>query len=304
MITMAGMIGAGKSSMTSILAHQLGTKAYFEPVSDNPVLPLFYKGNEIAAKKRAEGDKDATNPYAYLLQTFFLNRRFAMIKKAMRDDNNILDRSIYEDALFMKMNTDMGNATKVEYDIYHSLLKNMLEELPYAAHKKAPDLMVIIQVSYDTVIKRIKRRGRKYEQVSADPSLEGYYKRLIRYYDEWKHEYKASPLLVIDGDRYDFMTNISDRRHVLDQIYRELHKIGSLDDQRFTELEDKLPQLKLMTQPTVSNTHKYTKRPPDEPSSRSGLYLYCIFCLSQRAHWVPWLQNDWGLIFVLLQFIR
>lgn len=245
MITMAGMIGAGKSSMTSILAHQLGTKAYFEPVNDNPVLPLFYKGNEIAAKKRAEGDKDATNPYAYLLQTFFLNRRFAMIKKAMRDDNNILDRSIYEDALFMKMNTDLGNATKVEYDIYRSLLKNMLEELPYAAHKKAPDLMVMIQVSYETVIKRIKRRGRTYEQVSNDPSLESYYKRLIRYYDEWKHEYKASPLLVIDGDRYDFMTQLSDRRHVLDQIYRELHKIGSLNDQRFAELEAKLPKLKL-----------------------------------------------------------
>lgn len=148
---MAGMIGAGKSSMTGILARQLGTKAYYEPVNDNPVLPLFYKGNEIAAAKRKAGDKEATNPYAYLLQTFFLNRRFKMIKQAMRDDNNVLDRSIYEDAIFMKMNADMGNATQVEWDIYESLLKNMMEELPYAAHKKAPDLMVMIDVDYPTV---------------------------------------------------------------------------------------------------------------------------------------------------------
>ena len=89
--------------MTEILSKELGTKAYYEPVEDNPVLPIFYKGNEIAAKKRAAGEKDATNPYAYLLQTYFLNRRFAMIKEAMKNDNNILDRSIYEDEIFMKM---------------------------------------------------------------------------------------------------------------------------------------------------------------------------------------------------------
>lgn len=242
---MAGMIGAGKSSLTAILASALGTRAFFEPVSDNPVLPLFYKGNEIAAKKRAAGDKDATNPYAYLLQTFFLNRRFKMMKQAMQDDNNILDRSIYEDALFMKMNVDLGNATKVEYNIYKSLLNNMLEELPYAAHKKAPDLMVMINVSYPTVIKRIKRRGRKYEQVENDPSLVSYYHRLIQYYDVWKRQYHASPLLVIDGDHYDFMSNLNDRRSVLSQIYRSLLKVGSISQQRYDQLMDDLGEIGL-----------------------------------------------------------
>lgn len=246
---MAGMIGAGKSSMTGILARQLGTKAYYEPVNDNPVLPLFYKGNEIAAAKRKAGDKDATNPYAYLLQTFFLNRRFKMIKQAMKDDNNVLDRSIYEDEIFMKMNADMGNATEVEWDIYESLLKNMMEELPYAAHKKAPDLMVMIDVDYPTVIKRIQKRGRKYEQVDTDPSLVDYYKRLIRYYDQWKKDYDASPLLLIDGTKYDFMSNLDDRKAVLDQVYRELLKINSLDDERFSQLEEALDSLRLDDKP-------------------------------------------------------
>ena len=122
------MIGSGKSTLTNLLATELGTKPFFEPVADNPVLPLFYKGNEIANKKRAAGDKDATNPYTYLLQTFFLNRRFQMMKQAAQGENNILDRSIYEDAMFMKMNTDLGNATALEYQIYQELLAEMLNE--------------------------------------------------------------------------------------------------------------------------------------------------------------------------------
>ena len=215
----------------------MGTKAFYEPVEDNPVLPLFYKGNEIAAKKRAEGDKEATNPYAYLLQTFFLNRRFKMIKQAMQEDNNVLDRSIYEDAIFMKMNTEMGNATQVEYDIYQKLLDNMLEELPYAAHKKSPDLMVMIDVSYDTMIKRIQKRGREYEQVENDPSLVEYYQRLLHYYDLWKEEYDASPLLVIDGDKYDFVNSEEDRNKVLDMIESKLVELGNLTEAEFSDIK-------------------------------------------------------------------
>lgn len=237
MITLAGIIGSGKSSLTEILSKELGTKAFYEPVEDNPVLPLFYKGNEIAAKKRAEGDKEATNPYAYLLQTFFLNRRFKMIKQAMQEDNNVLDRSIYEDAIFMKMNTDMGNATQVEYDIYQKLLDNMLEELPYAAHKKSPDLMVMIDVSYDTMIKRIQKRGREYEQVENDPSLVEYYQRLLHYYDSWKEEYDASPLLVIDGDKYDFVNNEEDRNKVLNMIESKLVDLGNLTEEEFSDIK-------------------------------------------------------------------
>lgn len=228
MITLSGIIGSGKSSLTKILAEELDTNAYYEPVKDNPVLPLFYQGNEMAAKRRAAGDQDATNPYAYLLQTYFLNRRFAMIKQAMVDDNNILDRSIYEDEIFMRMNTEMGNATQVEYDIYKSLLANMMEELPLAAHKKSPDLMIMIKVSYETMLSRIAKRGRDYEQVEKDPTLEDYYQRLLGHYDSWLGEYDASPLLVIDGDRYDFMSNKADRVAVLEEIETKLYELGNI----------------------------------------------------------------------------
>lgn len=239
MITLSGIIGSGKSSLTEILAKELGTKAYYEPVKDNPVLPIFYKGNEIAAKKRAEGDKEATNPYAYLLQTFFLNRRFAMIKKAMQDDNNILDRSIYEDEIFMRMNTEMGNATQVEYDIYKSLLHNMMEELPLVSHKKSPDLMITIKVSYETMIKRIEKRGRDYELIEKDPSLVDYYQRLLKHYDIWMKEYDASPLLIIDGDKYDFMESKEDRVQVLETVENKLLELGNISEEQFEHLRKK-----------------------------------------------------------------
>lgn len=242
MITLSGIIGSGKTSLTKLLSAELGSTAFYEPVDDNPVLPLFYKGNEIAAKKRAAGDKEATNPYAYLLQTFFLNRRFKMIKQAMREDNNILDRSIYEDEIFMKMNTEMGNATDVEYDIYKSLLNNMMEELPMAAHKKSPDLMVNIKVSYETMMARIRKRGRDYEQVEQDPSLVDYYHRLLRQYDEWRQTYNASPLLIIDGDRYDFMANPQDRVTVLETIEQKLVDLGNLDEATMAKLKEKHQQ--------------------------------------------------------------
>ena len=237
MITLSGIIGSGKSSLTEILAQELGTKAYYEPVKDNPVLPIFYKGNEIAAKKRAAGDKEATNPYAYLLQTFFLNRRFAMIKAAMQEDNNILDRSIYEDEIFMKMNTEMGNATEVEYDIYKSLLSNMMEELPFASHKKSPDLMITIKVSYDTMLKRIEKRGRDYELVERDPSLVDYYQRLLRHYDVWMEEYDSSPLLIIDGDKYDFVSSVADRIAVLEQIEEKLYELNKISKEQLADLK-------------------------------------------------------------------
>lgn len=240
LITCGGIIGCGKSSLTRLLSEQLGTKPFYEPVDDNPVLPLFYEGNKLVEEGKAE-----TNPYAFLLQIFFLNRRFDSIKEAMKEDNNILDRSIYEDHIFMKMNVEQGHATQTELDIYEALLENMMEELPYAAHKKAPDLMIMIDVSYNTMIKRVQKRGREFEQVEVDPSLEKYYKDLLARYDAWKHEFKDAPMLIIDGDKYDFMSNLSDRREVLHQIYDKLLELGSIDQNKYDELVQRLGILDL-----------------------------------------------------------
>ena len=94
-IVLSGPIGAGKSSLTSILAKHLGSTAYYEEVNNNPVLPLYYKD-----MKR----------YTFLLNTYFLNKRLAEINAAAGNHNDVLDRSIYEDLLFFNMNVDSGVA--------------------------------------------------------------------------------------------------------------------------------------------------------------------------------------------------
>ncbi|WP_281828845.1 deoxynucleoside kinase [Lactobacillus amylolyticus] len=234
MITCAGMIGIGKSSLTKLLSEDLGTKAFFEPVKDNPVLPLFYRGNKLVERGTRK-----TNPYAFLLQVYFLNMRFKMIKEAMQQDNNVLDRSIYEDAIFMKMNYEQGHTTEEEWNVYCGLLKNMMEELPFAAHKKSPDLMINIKASYDTIIADIVSRGRKFEQLSTDPSLANYYKDLIARYRDWFKDYDASPTVDINRDKYDFVNNVSDRNTVLDIIEAKLVELGKLTPDKFEEIKAK-----------------------------------------------------------------
>lgn len=210
MIVLAGTIGAGKSSLTEMMAERLGSQAFYESIDDNEVLPLFYANPE---------------QYAFLLQIYFLNKRFASIKQAMEEDNNVLDRSIYEDSLLFHLNADLGRATETEVRVYDELLENMMEELPYAAHKKYPDLLVHIRVSFETMLERIEKRGRSYEQLSFDPTLYDYYKELNRRYDQWYEEYKESPKIQIDGDQFNFVEDPEAKEAVLKIIEEKLAEI-------------------------------------------------------------------------------
>ena len=222
MIVLSGTIGAGKTFLTKRLAKALGTEAFLEPVKGNPILPLFYKGNQMVAD-----GKKKTNPYTFLLQIYFLNLRFKMIKKAMSNDNNVLDRSIYEDRLFMKMNYNMGNTTKEEWTLYKDLLTNMMQELPYAAHKKAPDLMIYLNISLKKQLVHIKKRGRPYEQISTHPNLLNYYKDLQKYYAKWYQQYDYSPKMTVNADDYD-VNQPQDLKKVIQLIKNKLVSTGNL----------------------------------------------------------------------------
>lgn len=186
-IITAGMIGVGKTTLTAKIADHLHTKAFFEPVGENPVLPLYYKDPK---------------QYGFLLQIYFLNKRFSMIKQALSDDNNVLDRSIYEDALFTKENNAEGNISDTELDVYLKLLDNMMSDLNKLP-KKAPDLMVYSETSFETILYRIKKRGRDYEQIDNNPELKDYYYKIWSAYQDWYQEYNASPKMKIDLDKYD-----------------------------------------------------------------------------------------------------
>ena len=186
-IITAGMIGVGKTTLTGKIAEHLNTKAYYEPVGENPVLPLYY-----------------ANPkqYGFLLQIYFLNKRFSMIKQALSDDNNVLDRSIYEDALFTRENNAVGNISDTELEVYLKLLDNMMADLNRLP-KKAPDLMVYSETDFETILYRIKKRGRDYEQIDKNPELKDYYYKMWNAYKDWYRDYDASPKMKIDLEKYD-----------------------------------------------------------------------------------------------------
>lgn len=97
--------------------------------------------------------------------------------------------------------------------------------------------MITIKVSYDTMLKRIEKRGRDYELVERDPSLVEYYQRLLRHYDIWMEEYDSSPLLIIDGDKYDFVGSVADRIAVLEQIEEKLYELNKISKEQLADLK-------------------------------------------------------------------
>lgn len=212
-ITIGAMIGAGKSSLAKLVGEHFGTEVFYESVDDNPILPLFYTASDEEIQEKR---------YPFLLQLWFLNTRFKSIKKALTNKNNVLDRSIYEDWYFAKVNKDLGRISELEFSMYEGLLENMLEELDELP-KKAPDLMIYLTGSFETILERIKKRGRGYE---LDDSLVDYYRILWEGYDEWveKH-YNASEVLTIDIDKYDYVHNEDDAKEVLQLIDDKLKEI-------------------------------------------------------------------------------
>lgn len=209
MIVLAGTIGAGKSSLAKALGEHLGTEVFYEAVDINPVLDLYYQD----PKK-----------YAFLLQIYFLNKRFESIKMAYAQENNVLDRSIFEDELFLTLNYKNGNVTKTELEIYQSLLSNMLEEME-GMPKKRPDLLVYIDVSFETMLSRIAQRGRSFEQIDDQPELKAYYHQVHEEYPAWYENYDVSPKIRINGDALDFVNNTEDLEKVLTEIDKALLKL-------------------------------------------------------------------------------
>ncbi|WP_420489992.1 deoxynucleoside kinase [Neobacillus vireti] len=220
-IVIGGMIGLGKTSVADVLnAHfknkGIESKVFYETVDDNPILPLYYEltPEELDARR-----------IPFLLQLFFLNKRFKTVKECINwcePVYTIQDRSIYEDWYFAYVNKNLGRISNLEFTIYEELVDNMMEELNELP-KKAPDLMVYLKGSFDTVINRIMDRGRSFE---INPELKEYYFEVWKGYDEWVlNQYAASEVLVIDMDHTDVVNSQVDASKVCQAVEEKLNEI-------------------------------------------------------------------------------
>ena len=213
LLVVGGMIGLGKSSVAKILGEHFNSEVFYESVDDNPLLPLFYSESEEEIQRKR---------YPFLLQLYFLNTRFKSIKEALVNDNNVLDRSIYEDWYFAKKNMELGRISELEMGIYENLLNNMMEELD-SLPKKAPDIMIYLKGSFETVINRINLRGREFE---IDDSLREYYHFLWEGYDNWvNNHYNASEVLIIDMNIMDVVNNEEDKKKLIEMVEEKLKEV-------------------------------------------------------------------------------
>ena len=177
-VAVAGNIGAGKSSLTRLLAERFGWNPYFESVDDNPYLPDFY------------GDMSR---WSFHLQIYFLANRFKHHKRMTESGESVIqDRSIYEDAeIFARNLHDIAKMDDRDYSNYVSLFQVMTDYL------KSPDLMIYLRASIDTLVQQISRRGRSFEQGIQREYLE----QLNKHYEDWITNYRRGPLLIIESDK-------------------------------------------------------------------------------------------------------
>lgn len=227
MLAVSAMIGSGKTTLTTLLAEHLGTQPFYEPVEENPILPLYYEDQK---------------KYGFHLQLYFLNKRFKMIKEALKDNNNILDRFIGEDKLFAYRNYKKGNMLKEEWDMYSELLDNMMEDID-GMPKKSPDLLIYLETDFETVVSRIKKRGRDYEQFDESTEegreLRDYYYDIWSNYDAWYEDYDWSDKIKVDLVTNDLSTP-EGRKAVLQIIDDALLERGLITKDKYHVLMSKL----------------------------------------------------------------
>jgi hypothetical protein len=186
-LVVAGNIGAGKSSLVRLLAERLDYRPYYEPVAENPYLEDFY------------ADMPA---WAFHSQLFFLSWRVRSHRTLMDDPHSVVqDRSLYEDAeVFARNLYERGTMSERDWATYSGLYRTMAGLLP------APDLVIYIRASVETLKARIASRGRGFEASIGDEYLAG----LNGLYESWINGFDLAPVLVIPGDRLDFVAESRD----------------------------------------------------------------------------------------------
>jgi deoxyadenosine/deoxycytidine kinase len=198
-VAIAGNIGIGKSTLTGILAEAFAWKPFYEAVDENPYLADFY-----ADMKR----------WSFHSQVFFLSRRLQHHRQLVDHPGSVVqDRSVYEDAEIFAQNLyNQERMSARDYRAYRDLYDGIRAFLP------PPDLLVYLKGSVETLLARIKLRGRDFErEISPD-----YLHRLNVLYDSWIERWDSCPVLVVLADDMDFQHDSGAREWIIDGVRESL----------------------------------------------------------------------------------
>ena len=182
-IAIEGVIGVGKTTLAKFLAQEYDAKVILEDIDGNPFLPQFYEDPER---------------YAFPTQIFFLLSRYNELRNLTNRDlftrKIISDYTFDKDRIFALINLE--EREKVLYEkIYNLLDKDIIK----------PSLVIYLQASLDTLMERIKNRGRSFERrISED-----YIKLLIGSYNEYFFHFQKSPVLILNSNEFDFLNEPS-----------------------------------------------------------------------------------------------
>ncbi|MGM9763477.1 MAG: deoxynucleoside kinase [Candidatus Cryptobacteroides sp.] len=198
-IGIAGNIGCGKTTLTTMLAEHYGWTPKFEAVTYNPYLEDYYKDIQR---------------WSFNLETYFLTQRFKdVLEIANSKDVIIQDRTLFEGVyIFVANNKAMGNLSDRDYDTYMELFKLMMSLV------KAPDLLIYLKSSVPHLVSQIQKRGRDYEK---GISIE-YLTNLNERYDKWIESYEGK-VLTIEADSLDFKNNSEDFAAICDKIDAQIY---------------------------------------------------------------------------------
>ncbi|MCY7727119.1 deoxynucleoside kinase, partial [Bacillus safensis] len=196
-ITIAGIVGVGKSTMTKTIADKLGFQTSLEKVDDNPYLEPFYSDFQR---------------WSFHLQVYFLAERFKEQKRIFESGGGyVQDRSIYEDTgIFAKMHADKGTMSEVDYETYTSLFEAMVMT-PYFPH---PDVLIYLHGDLDHILHRIEERGREMETQTD----RAYWEEMYTRYTEWIEQFDLCPVIKINIEDYDLLHDESSLDPILHEI--------------------------------------------------------------------------------------
>lgn len=203
-IAIAGNIGSGKTTLTTLLSKHYKWQSHFEDADDNPYLNDFYEDMQR---------------WSFNLQVYFLNSRFGQVQQIRNNGKTVIqDRTIYEDAYIFAPNLHaMGLMTTRDFENYFALFKLMESFIT------PPDLLIYLRASVPTLVNQIQKRGRDYENAIRLDYLKRLNERYEAFISSYEQEHPGAKLLVIDVDNNNFLEKQEDLGLIINKIDAEIN---------------------------------------------------------------------------------